>query len=210
MNNTNSIINAATAYYEGKLNKYGPNSRGVDWNSKESQELRFQQLLKLITNRIEEFSILDYGCGFGSLLDYMANDYQKYRYTGFDSSTAMIEQAKALHSKPNANWLDSVSRLEKVDFVIASGVMNVKLNYSNKEWQEYVLDILHQLNDFSRKGFAFNILTKYSDKEYMKENLFYADPLILFDYCKVNFSSYVTLLHDYPLYEFTIIVRKEN
>ncbi|MBM3138043.1 MAG: class I SAM-dependent methyltransferase, partial [Chloroflexi bacterium] len=30
----------------------------------------------------------------------------------------------------------------------------------------------------------------------------------LFDYCKVNFSKNVALLHDYKLYDFTIIVRK--
>jgi hypothetical protein len=52
------------------------------------------------------------------------------------------------------------------------------------------------------------VLTKYSDKEYMKEYLYYADPLYLFDYCKKHFSKNVALLHDYNLYEFSIIVRK--
>ena len=39
-------------------------------------------------------------------------------------------------------------------------------------------------------------------------DLFYADPLHLFDRCKRTYSRFVTLLHDYPLYEFTIIVRR--
>ena len=39
----------------------------------------------------------------------------------------------------------------------------------------------------------------------MKDYLFYADPCQLFDYCKQNFSKQVALLHDYRLYEFTII-----
>ena len=64
------------------------------------------------------------------------------------------------------------------------------------------------MNKFSLKGFAFNVLTKYSDKEYMQNNLYYADPLFLFDYCKRNFSQNVALLHDYELYEFTLIIKK--
>ena len=210
MSETKTIINDATMYYEGKLKKYGPSSQGVDWNSKESQELRFHQLLKVIENKEKKFSILDYGCGFGSLLDYMVPSYPDFRYMGFDSSKAMIEQAKAIHANPHIKWLDDDGNLEIVDFVVASGVMNVKLDYSDEIWHQYVIDILHQLNKYSQKGFAFNILTKYSDAEYMRDNLFYADPLMLFDYCKKTFSSYVTILHDYPLYEFTIIVRKEN
>jgi hypothetical protein len=42
----------------------------------------------------------------------------------------------------------------------------------------------------------------------MREDLFYADPCELFDYCKTRFARNVALLHDYGLYEFTILVRK--
>jgi hypothetical protein len=58
------------------------------------------------------------------------------------------------------------------------------------------------------KGFAFNALTSYSDPERMKNTLYYADPCRLFDLCKREFSRDVALLHDYGLYEFTILVRK--
>ena len=58
--------------------------------------------------------------------------------------------------------------------------------------------------------FSFNILTKYSEKNYMQDHLYYADPLFFFDYCKQNFSKNVSLIHDYNLYEFTILVKKKN
>ncbi|MBC7939785.1 MAG: class I SAM-dependent methyltransferase, partial [Chitinophagaceae bacterium] len=38
---------------------------------------------------------------------------------------------------------------------------------------------------------------------------YYPDPLDLFDVCKRRFSRNVALLHDYGLYAFTILVRKE-
>ena len=78
------------------------------------------------------------------------------------------------------------------------------------EWNEYVVDTIASFNTLAVKGFAFNLLTKYSDKGYRKNNLFYADPLYFFDYCKMNFSRNIALLHDYSLYEFTILVRKDK
>jgi hypothetical protein len=77
------------------------------------------------------------------------------------------------------------------------------------DWRAYVLSTIHELNRRATKGFSFNILTSYSDAEFMQRHLFYADPTWLFDYCKQQFSRWVALLHDYPLYEFTVIVRND-
>ena len=62
MKDINTVIKDSTDYYEEKLKKYGPTFQGVDWNSKESQELRFDQLIKVIDKSDDNFSILDYGC----------------------------------------------------------------------------------------------------------------------------------------------------
>jgi len=207
MKDTNQIIKDSTVYYEEKFKKYGSTPQGVDWNSKESQELRFKQLLKVL-NKDRYFAILDYGCGYGSLYEYMRNSFVDFSFIGFDSSKVMIEQARKLHADPKTKWIYNVDNLKKVDFVVASGIFNVKLNYNDEEWQQYVLETLKHFDDLSTSGFSFNILTKYSDGDHMKDYLYYADPLVLFDYCKKIYSKYVALLHDYPLYEFTIIVKK--
>jgi len=70
---------------------------------------------------------------------------------------------------------------------------------------EATLDVLDRT---SRSGFAFNCLTSYSDADKMRDYFYYADPLELFDYCKRRYSRHVALLHDYGLYEFTILVRR--
>ncbi|KAQ37574.1 hypothetical protein AJ39_03274, partial [Mycobacterium tuberculosis MD14844] len=65
-------------------------------------------------------------------------------------------------------------------------------------------------NAASRRGFSFNCLTSYSDASKMRDDLYYADPCALFDLCKRRYSKSVALLHDYGLYEFTILVRKAS
>jgi hypothetical protein len=52
------------------------------------------------------------------------------------------------------------------------------------------------------------MLSTYSDPEKRRDDLFYADPCEMFDLCKRRFATRVALLHDYPLFEFTVIVRK--
>ena len=210
MKDINTVIKDATDYYEEKLKKYGPTSQGVDWNSKESQELRFDQLIKVIDKADDNFSILDYGCGYGALYLFMKSKFPKFNYYGYDASTDMIEKAISLNSNAECSWFSDPINLSKTDYVVASGLFNVKQSYDDDEWNEYVIDTLVSFNTLAVKGFSFNLLTKYSDKDRMKNNLFYADPLYFFDYCKMNFSKNIALLHDYSLYEFTILVRKGN
>ena len=205
----NKILDSVNNYYTEKVKEHGVTPKGVDWNSTESQELRFEQLCKVITQK-SEFSLLDYGCGYGALLDYTKKLNRQLKYTGFDISQEMIAHAVQQHADAtNANWNTKLSDTDTFDYTIASGIFNVRLNTDDANWITYIEDTLITMNKLSIKGFSFNMLTSYSDKEYMRDYLFYADPAYFFDFCKRNFSKYVAVLHDYPLYEFTIIVRKD-
>ena len=93
------------------------------------------------------------------------------------------------------------------DYAVASGLFNVKLDTPDAEWQQYMLDTVADLSSYGRRGFGFNVLTAYSDADRRRPDLYYADPLALFEHCRTSFSRRVALLHDYPLYEFTILVR---
>ena len=203
-----SIKKKVANYYTGKIDRFGPSSQGVDWNSTESHELRFEQLLK-VCDGDRGFSINDLGCGYGKMYEYMTSKGYEFQYFGYDLSPAMIEQAQRLHASENCRFFEG-DQLREADYSVACGLFNVKLDVAAKDWQEYVLHGLDHLHRASRKGFAFNILTKYSDKEYMRDDLYYPDPAFYFDHCKTRYSRHIALLHDYPLYEFSIIVRKDN
>lgn len=203
------ILEEVNAYYSEKILKNGATPQGVDWNSAESQELRFEQLRDVIVEN-EGFSVLDYGSGFGSMYSYLKKKYNgTFHYTGFDISEEMIAEARKQNtSDSGADWFTQLPAGHQSDYVIASGIFNVRLKNAGEDWLNYIIETLHTMNRHAKKGFSFNILTSYSDKEFMKDYLYYADPLFFFDYCKTHFSKYVALKHDYPLYEFSIIVRK--
>jgi SAM-dependent methyltransferase len=197
------------SYYSEKIEVHGPTAQGVDWNSPDSQRLRFVQLLKLV-DRNQPFTINDYGCGYGVLADYLRSEGYAFQYLGFDISRKMIAKANELHAAMQGVIFVGKERdLREADYTVASGIFNVKLKAATEAWEGYMLRTLERISSLSKRGFAFNVLTKYSDAEFQRPDLYYADPLFLFDHCKTKFSRFVSLLHDYPLYEFTILVRKE-
>jgi SAM-dependent methyltransferase len=201
------ILPTVARYYADRLERFGASPRGVDWNSAESQDLRFSRLLELVTNE-EAGSIIDIGCGYGALLDYLHARGLGLNYRGFDISEAMIKAARERHAETSrCSFTADPSAREPATYAVASGIFNVKLNIPIDRWREYVLETLTTLQALSRCGFAFNMLSTYSDSELRRDDLFYADPREIFDVCKRQFSPRVVLLHDYPLYEFTIIVK---
>ena len=108
----------------------------------------------------------------------------------------------------NVRFLVSSKSDRIADYCVASGIFNVRLGQTDNDWLAYIIDTLDSLNQTSHLGFAFNCLTTYSDKDKQRDYLYYADPCLLFDLCKRNYSKQVALLHDYELYEFTLLVRK--
>jgi SAM-dependent methyltransferase len=206
-----TILQTVGQYYADRIERFGPTPRGVDWNSAKSQELRFDRLLELAT-QVEGAlspSILDVGCGYGALLDYLRGRSLPLDYRGFDISEPMIATARAMHANVDGAVFTSDARtLQPATYAVASGIFNVKLSYTLEEWREYVLDTLAALDGWSTAGFAFNMLSTQSDPDRRRDDLFYANPLELFELCTQRFSPRVALLHDYPLFEFTVIVRK--
>jgi cyclopropane fatty-acyl-phospholipid synthase-like methyltransferase len=202
------ILCEVAEYYSSKLAEHGETPQGVDWNGNQSQELRFEQLCKII-NVSEPFSVSDLGCGYGALYDFLAKKYVEFTYHGMDVSESMIVAANKRYQH-QSNTSFSISNIpdKQSDFSLASGIFNVRMNRTDEEWLIYIKNTLDVLNQSSRYGFAFNCLTSYSDKEKMRDYLYYADPCELFDFCKRHYSKDIALLHDYGLYEFTILVRK--
>ncbi len=205
MNENNDILLSEVAgYYATKLREHGATPRGVDWNGEEGQTLRFAQLAKILPRKA--FSVADIGCGYGALLHYLGQNFENFEYLGCDISAEMIAAAK-VGAPANARFTQGAQPDQISDYCVASGIFNVKLNRSDADWREYVETCVDSLAASSRRGFAFNCLTSYADEDKKRENLYYADPCYWFDRCKRIYSKNVALLHDYDLYEFTIIVR---
>jgi SAM-dependent methyltransferase len=207
------ILTEVADYYSEKLGKHGETPRGVDWNGEDSQAVRFAQLCRImdpVAAPSDRFSLNDIGCGYGALYDFLLRTYPTFFYAGVDISRAMIEAARRRHAAhPNASFEVASIPAQRADYGVASGILNVRLRRTDAEWSAHVSETLDIMDKTSLRGFAFNCLTVYSDADRMRDYLYYADPAVMFDFCKRRYSRHVALLHDYGLYEFTILVRKQ-
>lgn len=200
------LKNRVREYYAGKFASHGPTPKGVDWKDELSQNLRFEVLHRVIQE--QSFSVLDYGCGYGALLSYLEKKFPELSYTGFDLVQESLQVAEKQY--PNANWIGALPNNKTWDYVIGSGIFNTMANSAPTEWNQYIEATLREIWNLSDKGFSCNFLTAYSDKEKQRTDLYYSQPEEILKFCLQNFGRHVTLVHDYPLYEFTVMVRKDK
>jgi SAM-dependent methyltransferase len=203
------ILPAVEAYYSAQLARFGPVPLGVDWSSAAAQTLRFDVLLRAIRPE-GPFSLLDYGCGYGALTDHLAaRGLGACRYVGYDISDAML---RAASSRPGAldhrRFVGAPEALPEVDYCVASGVFNVSLGVPPEAWFAYMAGIWDEMSRLSRVAFAFNCLSALAEGPKRLQLLYYADPARVFEHCRRTYAPFVSLLHDYPLPEFTLVVRK--
>ncbi|MCP3054983.1 class I SAM-dependent methyltransferase [Aurantimonas marianensis] len=203
-------LDAIAHYYAGKLAAHGERAQGVDWNGETSQALRFGQLLKVVDTEAA-FSLNDLGCGYGALRDQLSESCPRCDYAGYDIAPEMVAAARNRFAGMPATRFEVAAVPDRIaDFTVASGIFNVRLDRTNEAWTRYVETTLEHMDRTSARGFAFNCLTSYSDENRKRPDLYYCDPGTAFDWCRSRYSRNVALLHDYDLYEFTIIVRKSG
>jgi SAM-dependent methyltransferase len=203
-----SAIHASVAaYYSNKLATHGPTARGVDWNDDASQRLRHHQFLRLLGEDVDG-SIADLGCGCGHFLGFLREHGYRGRYTGYDVAPAMIAAAERLHGTGlDRQWVVGGSATRPADYVIASGIFNVKQDCPAERWESYVDDTVKQMASAARRGFGFNVLSLHSDLDRRRSDLFYADPAVFLERFARRYGRRLALLQDYELYEFTLLIR---
>lgn len=210
--NNQKISQLLCEHYSNTFIKHGRNSKGVDWgDNKTGHLLRLEKMLNVIdvTSVSTACSILDVGCGYGSLLELIRQKKMPIKYTGVDISLPMINSAKSLH--PNDEWKcidilnDSCSG--QYDYVVCNGILTQKLNVSHKLMDRYAHELIKKMFSLCRVGIAFNVMTTHVN--FQVDNLYYRNPAELLAWCMSELSSKVRVDHSYPLFEYTIYLYRE-
>jgi SAM-dependent methyltransferase len=202
------VLGQIAEHYNQSLKDHGEVAAGVGWGTAQKHAIRFEQLLQLVQGEASPFSVNDLGCGYGALIDEL--DWRGHtvtQFTGYDISEKMVAAAEARYGdRSGVSFRTSPNLESEADFSFASGIFNVRFAEDETAWQTHIIETLDNMNACSSRGFAFNLLTSYVD--WTAPDLYYADPAFWLDHCLRHYSGKVALLHDTPLYEWTMIVRK--
>lgn len=152
------------------------------WSSEEEQITSFQTLLQVVLPGFipqkQTIELLDVGCGQGDLYQLASSTFGKVNYTGIDFSPKMIEIAKKKYPKGNFE-LSNLNSIEKqYDFVIGSGIFNIK----TENHIDHVKKSILKLFKLSKIGISLSFIAKGMwEKE--TDGLFYFDSKELLDFC---------------------------
>ena len=201
------VLAPIDALYEAMLAAHGQTPLGVGWGDGGSQTLRFEMLARILDGESASVSINDLGSGLGDFFSYLdqRSDVDMSAYFGVDVCAAMVSAASKRISDPRAHFSHDLVLSRRADYSFASGTYNASLDLQAENWTHYVEQSLLNMANASKKGFAFNMLSSYAQAK--EKNLYFGDPLYFFDFCMGKISPHVSLIHDYPLYEWTLHVR---
>lgn len=190
--------------YNNMLEKNGPTAKALGW-TKNRQALRFKILIDNF-NFKNGSSILDFGCGFGDLYKYLQEkEPTSLNYTGIDINKKIISEGLRMHPDADLRVLDleKNSFEEKYDFVVSSGVFNIKRDDSFAFFEK----IFEKLFSTAQVGVAINFL---SDKvDFFTEDSFHFSPESVLSNA-YKYSKRVILRNDYMPFEFTLVVFKDD
>jgi SAM-dependent methyltransferase len=187
--------------YVRRFAQYGYDPRTLGWNSG-TQRVRFEALLEGL--RAEDYgSVLDVGCGFGDLLDFLRARGWRGRYTGIDLVPVLIDEARRRHENDGAasfacTEITATARQEKSAMAVAIGIFNHRLQRDN---MEFVRGMIAAMWAASTEVVVCDFLSTTSEADRRRDDLFYADPgLVLAE--AHHFSRRAMIHHAYMPFEF--------
>lgn len=187
--------------YAERIRRLGPTVQALGWRDGSQQALRFQVLTEGI-QPLAKRSLLDVGCGFGDLYDFLTERGIEVHYTGCDVSPDVLVVARERHPHlvfEERDILENPYPDEVFDYVVMSGVFNHVI----QDNEAFVERMLRAAFRACKLGITANMVTEEVD--YREDYLYYSNPERVLRFC-LGLSRYVTLRQDYPLYEFTVFV----
>ena len=199
-------------HYGKCLQQYGDSHRGVDWPRAEDANKRYQIMLDVFKkDPSENITLLDFGCGTSHLFGYMQQkDYKHIQYSGLEILNKFVETAQKKYPQNTYYCLDILTRgtkdLPAFDYIVMNGVFTQKLELPFEEMFCFLKDILEKIFPHTKKGIAFNVMSKQVDWE--QKGNFYLGFDVLGEYLTKHLSRNFIIRHDYGLYEYTVYVYK--
>lgn len=187
-------------HYQQLFKEHGNSPSSVQYSDKNSQFKRFEILYEVDS---QMKSVADVGCGLGHFYEFASAKNNNLYYLGLDFVPEFIEASNINYKDNEKVTFQELNLITDAipkgnEYVVLSGVFN-NLMENNAE---FMLNSIIKMFDAATKGIAFNAMSTYVD--FQSPDLYYSNPLEIFDFCKKELSRKVTLRHDYLVKENSI------
>lgn len=188
------------SYYDSLLEEYGPNDpRSIGWASESTEQIRYTILSEI--GDLNSHSILDVGCGFGNLYDFLRNKNLSFSYKGIDINPKAIMIAKEKHPNINFETVDFGNyKNDKYDYIFCSGALSFKI----PNYKQFYFEYIKKMFNCSTIGIAFNMLNDKNNTN-LEDDKLYATYSVkeVQDFC-LTLTSRITIRENYLPNDFTV------
>jgi len=188
-------------FYNKLFKKYGFDPKSLGWGTRKGkQSVQFEALCQI--GDLSNTTILDVGCGFGDLYDYLKFRGTKTRYFGVDINPQFIKIGKSIHKGINLEVRDIQTKkfTKKFDWVLFSGISSAGCTYP------YIEKMMKEMYRVCKKGIALNFIGGVVD--FKSKALFYSDPERIYSITR-KISNRVIIRHDYAPYQYVLYLYKD-
>lgn len=193
--------------YEKRLQQFGYSPETLGWGKNGRQELRFAVLADAAL-KVPACSVLDVGCGFCDLYDFLRARGWEGAYTGIDIVPGLLRIARERHPGLDIREADITVPsfpADAFDFVIASGVLNAALPSGDN--RTHIASTLRAMLRAARVAAAVDFLSTFVD--FQKPGAWHTDPAWAFATAR-EMTRRVQLRHDYMPYEFALFLFRDD
>ena len=201
-------------HYDHCFKTHGANHLGVDWPNYEDTLLRYNIMYELMIfnneNTIRNSNLLDFGCGFGGLLQWMKDqNIDIPKYSGLDINKDFCNYCKETYQDLDFYNLDVLINpsIPNFDYIVCNGTFTEKRELSQNEMMDFFTSVIKTLWHKTNKGIAFNLMSIHTD--WNRDDLFHVSLDELGWFLKNNISRNFIIRNDYKLYEYTAYVYKK-
>jgi len=147
-------------FYKSAIIKHGQTAKGLNWNSKDNQEIRFKIILELLPKNLNEISLADAGCGFGDFYTYIKKNSKisSVNYLGIDAISEICAIARKQTEAKIIMCDITQDVLPTKDYYICSGALNILTLFETYQF-------IKNCYKSSKKAFIFNALYSQTESE---------------------------------------------
>jgi SAM-dependent methyltransferase len=185
------------------LREHGYSPRSLGWGAHGKQDVRFLALTEPVLHH-PQASVLDVGCGFADLYDFLVGQGWRGDYTGVDIVSGLLTIARQRHPQLDLREMDITDcplPPHSYDFVIASGTFNSKLEVGDN-WG-HTRAALTTMFSLARVAVCIDFLGTFVD--FQAPGAWHTDPGWALSLAK-ELSKRVLLRYDYMPYEFSLTI----
>lgn len=202
--------NGQAVVWDARARQFGLDLKTLAYGSKRTQNRKFTILTSSLPK--ERVTLLDVGCGFGDLKQFLADRGHHVDYYGVDISPGVVDLA--IQGHPDRRIIcadilhDTVFEGMSFDYVVSTGI-NCFNHGRNYDLEREMLRVMFDLCNREAIIGLQSAVSAWRQGEDESGKSWYTDPGDYLNHALRTLTPWANLVHDYMMHDFTLFLMKE-